>query len=110
MKVLDPLKTCNYYKGEKECPFPLTSVEATYWDIEETWVKLVNPNEGRSDALVLEYIMDFDPDQFRFADIPLSLKAVLYDQYYHFYGSKNGFDNFIKTYYKRSNSHKGDTF
>ena len=41
------LESCCYYKWEDECPFPMSSIEATYWEIEELWVKLVNSDVER---------------------------------------------------------------
>jgi hypothetical protein len=100
MEVIKPLESCRYYKGEEKCPFPLSSIEATYWGIEETWMKLVNPDEERRNRMVAEYSMDY-PLDLKYVDAPISLRAVIYDQYCHYYGSKDGFENFIKTYIKR---------
>lgn len=101
MEVGKPLEWCNYYKGEKECPYSLDTAEACFWNIEETWVKLVNPDEDRRDGFVAEFSMDFPTLLPYIKDCPVSLKATLYNQYCHFYGGKDGFENFIKTYYNK---------
>lgn len=45
MEVVEPLRYCKYYKGENKCPYSLESAERTFWELEQTWVNIVNPSE-----------------------------------------------------------------
>ena len=44
MEVVEPLRYCKYYKGENKCPYSLESAERTFWELEQTWVNIVNPS------------------------------------------------------------------
>lgn len=100
-EVVQPLRYCRYYKGEDKCPFPSYGIDATYWELERSWVNLVNPNEDIREGMVFELAMDF-PYTFPYIDAPTSLKAFMYNRFYQFHGEKEGFENFLKTYVNRS--------
>lgn len=91
------LALCKYYKGEVECPFDYGTIQRTFWDLEQGWVKLVLTNETRSANYALEFSLDF-PDNLDYIDIPLTLKAAMYDRYYHFMDGKDGFPEFLIAY------------
>ena len=89
-----------YYKSEKENPYPLTDIRATYWTLERTWVKEV---AYVNDVIEFEYMgnfMDDFPDLLAniSRDLPTSLKGFMYDQYCHVGGSKEGFPIWFRNY------------
>lgn len=99
-QIVQPLRYCRYYKGEEKCPFPPYGIDATYWELERSWVNIVNPDEGIREKMITELVIDF-PETFPYINAPTSLKALLYNRYYQFHGEKASFDNFIKTYVNR---------
>lgn len=96
-KSKNAIALCKYYKGEEENPFDIKSIQRTFWTLEQSWVKLVLTNETRSANYALEFSLDF-PDNLDYIDIPLTLKATMYDRYYHFMDGKDGFPEFLLAY------------
>lgn len=96
-KNKNAIALCKYYKGEEENPFDYGTIQRTFWNLEQGWVKLVLTNETRYGNYALEFSIDF-PDNLDYIDIPLSLKATMYSRYYHFKGSKDGFPEFLIAY------------
>lgn len=80
MKREEVIKHCKYYKGEKECPY--TETEGVLWGCEKSYVDMCS--EGATDLLymyVSEY-MSVGLGTYRSTDnIPVSLKALLYNRY-----------------------------
>lgn len=104
MEVIEPLRYCKYYKGENKCPYSLESTESTFWELEQTWVNIVNPSEETREQMILEFTFEY-PDGIPYiTDTPIGLKATIFDQYCHFYGSGDGFENYIKTYFNLARS------
>lgn len=100
MEIVNPLRYCRYYKGEDKCPFPPDGIDATYWDLERSWINIVNPDVAMHENMIFEFTMDF-PSNLPYIDAPTSLKAFMYSRYYQFHGDKIDFENFIKTYVNR---------
>ena len=92
------LNDCKYYKGEEECPYPGTDIKSTYWRLESIWVEEVNDNEILRDEYGFNFTIDFPDDMAHITSIPFYLKATMYDQYRHFGGSKEGFEDWLYSY------------
>ena len=48
--------------------------------------------------MILEFTFEYPDGILYITDTPIGLKATIFDQYCHFYGSGDGFENYIKTY------------
>lgn len=96
-------KYCLYYHGEESCPFEETDSRARYWDLEQTWIKLVVASEVRQDNMLLPFALDF-PDTLDGYKIDVTLKATMYDRFMHFGGSKDDFPAFLLSYLSHANS------
>lgn len=97
MKNESALPLCKFYRGEKECPFDPDDQRSTFWDMEESWIKLVLGNEDKEDALLIPFLLKMGGlDGF---DYPSTLKATMFDQYCHFNGGdSSGFVEFLLAY------------
>ncbi len=77
---------CRYYKGEKTCPFDDT--RASLWDYERAWCEMQAKKDATINEMVRDYnlygLSDFEP----YDDVPLPLKAFLFNRY----SSWNGTD------------------
>ena len=103
--INERIKLCRYYKGEKKNPYNATGMHHTYWEIEYMWVNQVMDDHTLMNEYLSNFAFDF-PDLMSFISTPLSLKAFMYDQFYHFGGKKDGFENWLYSYLE---SFPGDT-
>lgn len=94
----EALSYCRYYNGEAQCPFDLKSRQSRWWDIEETWVKLVIPDEYRFNSFCNEFLDVFPDGMPVIKSVPISLKATLYDQHLHWGGTRDSFEDILFTY------------
>ena len=99
MEVVEPHRYCKYYKGEDKCPYSSESAESTFWELEQMWVNIVNPSEETWERMILEFTFEYPDGILYITDTPVGLKATIFDQYCHFNGSEDGFENYIKTYF-----------
>lgn len=107
----DLLKYCRYYKGEEECPEENTKNNNSYlWYYEKMWVE--NP-AFRDES--------FDPDNINFYEyknaglidfnlndnVPVTLKALLFNRYGHWSGGyeniPEGFKKWYNEFYLKNN-------
>lgn len=77
---------CSYYKGEKANPFEGRSAEkSAFWNYERFWADTKMADDGEHvtpiDAMVDDYIRDGLRTFEQYDNVPLSLKAVLYNRY-----------------------------
>lgn len=89
---------CLYYKGENECPYNPRSVQSTFWRIEKIWDSIVRKDEVERSNKEGEFLYDFPDAIPSINNVPLSLKATLYNQYCHFGGDKSGFEDYLRSY------------
>ena len=75
--INERIKLCRYYKGEKKNPYNATGMHHTYWELEYMWVNQVMDDH-----------------------------TLMNDQFYHFGGKKDGFENCLYSYLE---SFPGDT-
>ncbi len=91
-------KLCRYYHGEKECPYPLNSIQHTFWGIEHHWIEHIADDETKDGELLTAFLLDF-PDGFAYIEeVNDSLKALLWDRYHHWGGDKDGFYNYLMSF------------
>lgn len=87
MKTADLLSFCRYYKGEEECPY--SGNEAMLWLCEMDWTNetiRIYKDEKKAEQSVLsshlsEYIAVGLSDFSTGDNIPITLKALLFDRY-----------------------------
>lgn len=83
------LSQCRYYKGEQTNPYDTPQYEGTdkalIWFYESRWFDMVmeNPNH----PLLIEYTFDYRTHGLTYFSesdsVPISLKALLLNRYYH---------------------------
>lgn len=96
MEKTEILKHCRYYKGEDENPFK-SGAPRTFWQIEKIWDFLIT-DSYREGALVNEFLA-MNPSGYKeIESIPMSLKAIMYDQYCHWYATDDGFEDWLFAY------------
>lgn len=96
------LKICRYYKGETECPEILVQKNKDLlWYYEKLWVER---DEFRDEANynTIEYF-HYGMKDFNIEDgIPVTLKALLFNKYIHWFGGycmENDTKNFKEWYW-----------
>lgn len=92
------IKGCLYYNGEKECPYDLRSIQSAFWRIEKIWTMIVSEDEIEDSNKCSEFLWDFPDGVESVSQVPMSLKATLYDQYCRFGGDKYGFEDYLNSY------------
>ncbi len=92
-------KLCRYYKGGDQNPFEVNDQRYTFWELEETWFKLVANDFSRSSKYIVPFLLAFDGGLPGFP-IDETLKATMYEQFIHFGGSKDSFGDFLINYLK----------
>jgi len=107
MKREDAISFCRYYKGEKECPLFHDPNKSLLWEYEKYWVdqsvKFSNIKEEDyvSDGTLEEYLSVGLTHFQRTDDIPITLKALLFNRYAKTsYSMKSAVDEFIEFYLK----------
>lgn len=101
MEKQDLLQFCKYYKGEENSPFQGT--EGVLWGVEKTWVAFSLNTEKGFDYLskcLNEYLSCGLRDFEQFDDIPVSLKAVLFNRFEQ-WDEGGDFKEFYRKYYTR---------
>lgn len=98
----DLFKLCRYYKGEDDCPFKEQN-KSTLWFYERAWVfDMLKDSDNRS-ICITEYVRHGLGSFERFDNIPLSLKALLFNRYAKTSNSMTEtvepFKKFYKEYY-----------
>ena len=88
---------CRYYKGGDQNPFEVSDLRYTFWEIEETWFKLVANDTSRSTKYIVPFLLAFDGGLPGFP-VDETLKATLYEHFVHFGGSKKDFVSFLVKY------------
>ena len=80
MDKKDLLKFCRYYKGEDDCPFKEQN-KTMLWFYERAWMFDMLRDSDNLSTCIDEYIR-FGLGLFeQFDDVPLSLKALLFNRY-----------------------------
>lgn len=80
MDKKDLLKFCRYYKGEDDNPFREQN-KSMLWFYERAWINEML-NNGNSLSIAIEEYIRLGLGLFeQFDDIPLSLKALLFNRY-----------------------------
>lgn len=80
MDKKDLLKFCRYYKGEDDSPFREQN-KSMLWFYERAWINEML-NNGNSLSIAIEEYIRLGLGLFeQFDDIPLSLKALLFNRY-----------------------------
>lgn len=102
MEKKDLLKLCRYYKGEDDCPFKEQN-KSTLWFYERAWVFDTLNNSNSLSSAIEEYIRLGLGLFEQFDDIPLSLKALIFNRYARTSNSMTEavepFKKFYKEYY-----------
>ena len=97
----DILKYCRYYKGQKANPYT-DGDKALLWDYERKWVDDMSKEPDFSDYLS-DYIAVGLRDFSMFDDVPITLKAMLFNRYaqsaYSMKDAVPGFKEFYQKYY-----------
>lgn len=82
MEKKDLIQFCRYYKGEKENPYNEQD-KALLWDYERIWISYNFSDNGRD--VLAKYLEDYvgiGLSLFEIHDdIPVSLKALLFNRY-----------------------------
>lgn len=86
------LSQCRYYKGEQTNPYDIPKYKGTdkalIWFYESRWFEMVMENANH--PLLVEYTFDYRTHgltHFSESDgVPISLKALLLNRYYHYDG------------------------
>lgn len=89
---------CLYYKGEDECPFDMRSIQSNFWLVEKIWDVIVRDDEIERSNKEGEFLYDFPDAIDSIKNVPVSLKATLYNQYCRFGGDKYGFEDHLNVY------------
>ena len=102
MDKKDLVKFCRYYKGEDDCPFKEQN-KSMLWFYERAWIFDMLRDSDNLSTSIDEYIR-LGLGQFeQFDDIPLSLKALLFNRYartcYSMAEAVEPFKKFYKEYY-----------
>lgn len=100
MERKDLLHHCRYYKGERKCPFQGT--KEMLWGWEKAWIKMIQSEDEKDSEFLSkaleDYILAGLSDFEKYDDIPLTLKAILYNRFDHWNGG-GGFKLFYLRYY-----------
>lgn len=99
MRKEDLIKSCRYYKGEKDNPY--SGDKGMFWACEQSYVELSMSEDDRLVACYDEYhahgLADFENKD----GVPLLLKALIYNRYQHWSeGTPSGFKKMYKERYK----------
>lgn len=92
------IKHCRYYKGEEKNPFK--DYRFPLWTLEKAWIEEVIKDD--TSVSLINYCNEFKtacPDLANDNIIPMSLKAIIHNRYYHFGGSDKGFKDFLNRCY-----------
>lgn len=107
MNKKDLLPFCRYYKGETKNPFDEKDQDkAMLWFYENCWIEQVSTGKGKE--IMMEYISEYSNaglSMFEINDeIPVSLKALLFNRYsrgaYSMADAVEPFKEFYHKYYK----------
>lgn len=104
MAANDLLKFCRYYKGEDKCPFD--DERTTLWYYERAWYLDFTKNKSPIlEEYTNEYILAGLKDLDKYSEIPISLKALLFnrfrkDSYNDLYEDAKRFEKFYNEHYK----------
>ena len=100
MKKEDYIKQCKYFKGEEINPLEGTD-KSMLWFYEQKWCEFAIEDPAYLDGCVEEY-KRYELSDFSNKDnIPISLKALLFNRYQHWGGGYNAESDrigFIKWY------------
>lgn len=92
------ISSCRYYKGEKECPFD--GIAANLWDYEKAWVD----NHSAKDSILSICLEEYNGHGFthleEYDGVPITLKALLFNRYYHWMGNADEFPRWYKEVYR----------
>ncbi len=93
------LTSCRYYKGEKENLFS-DGIKAQFWEYEKKWLEMFLDESpilvGYRDEYAKDGLLDFESKD----DVPITLKAMLYNRFlYWSEGSPSEFKKFYKEQY-----------
>ena len=84
MEAAELIKQCRYYHGEDKCPESLKALKhgELIWFYEMKWVQFLL--QGDSLDWALDEYNAFGMSGFSLNDgVPISLKAILFNRYYH---------------------------
>lgn len=96
------VKDCLYYNGEDECPFDMRSIKSNFWRVEKIWDVIVRDDEIERSNKEAEFLYDFPDAIDSIKNVPVSLKATIYNQYCRFGGDRYGFEDYLRTYVSES--------
>lgn len=98
MNKQELIKQCRYYKGEDKCPYAYADPRFTAWRIERIWVGAFD-RDSYVDSCIDDYVRR-GMGSYRMTDsVPLSLKAVLMNRFFH-YADREVIDDF-KAFYEK---------
>ena len=105
MKREDAISFCRYYRGEKESPENLSDAEANVWKIESYWVDMVTSDDDEVFRTILNQYLSANLRLFcRTDNVPITLKALLYNRYLQYNEGMGNIDEF-KKWYEENYSH-----
>ncbi len=105
MKREDAISSCRYYKGEEKPPVKLNDVQANVWKIESYWVDMVTSEDDEVFRTILNQYLSANLRLFcRTDNVPITLKALLYNRYLQ-YNEGMGNNNEFKKWYEKNYSH-----
>ncbi|MBP5366499.1 MAG: hypothetical protein J6Y82_11390 [Bacteroidales bacterium] len=106
MKRDDLIKQCRYFKGEKENPYTDNDPNKTmFWGYERKWVDWYyqhnDLDDNPLDAMTYDYIHSGMSDFNTNDGVPISLKSLLFNRYFHWndYATPDDFKKWYVCYY-----------
>lgn len=99
------LKQCRYYDGKDYNPYEgVEQNKAMFYFYESCWVNEMANSDGRLNWMMQEYYSNMRnalPEMFNDDTMPFTYKALLFDRYVHFGGSREGFMELFESYYTK---------
>lgn len=99
----DLIKYCRYYKGEDEIPLEISkNGDGMFWFYEKLWVEREDLH-GDDTRNMIEYIRSGLEDFRKEDDVPITLKALLFNRHSHWgggYGTDEDVKYFKEWYFK----------
>jgi len=99
MKKEDAISSCRYYKGEEKPPVKLNDGQANVWKIESYWVDMVTSDDEEIFRFILSQYLSANLRPFCCTDnVPITLKALLYNRFQQYNEGMGNIDEFKKWY------------
>lgn len=100
----DTISKCRYYHGESDNPTPENdnTNRGRFWEYEKIWCETYKSETSYNIDNVTEYIC-YGLMMFGGGDTPMTLKALLFNRYSHWFGSNaSGFKKFYYDSYQNN--------